>query len=66
MRNYKEIPLWANISPEEWNDWKWQLDNRIMSVCRDYSHRYCCSGKFTPEDNTRVSRNAKKISAFVY
>ncbi|MDD5015450.1 MAG: lysine 2,3-aminomutase [Atribacterota bacterium] len=32
MRNYKEIPLWAKISPEEWNDWKWQLDNRIMSV----------------------------------
>jgi len=32
MRNYKEIPLWANVSPEEWNDWKWQLDNRIMSV----------------------------------
>ncbi|MBE3095160.1 MAG: lysine 2,3-aminomutase, partial [Actinobacteria bacterium] len=32
MRNYKEMPLWANISPEEWNDWKWQLNNRIMSV----------------------------------
>ncbi len=32
MRNYKEIPLWANISQEKWNDWKWQLDNRIMSV----------------------------------
>jgi len=32
MRNYKEMPLWANISPEEWHDWKWQLDNRIMSV----------------------------------
>jgi len=31
MRNYKEIPLRANISPEEWNDWKWQLNNRIMS-----------------------------------
>jgi len=32
MRNYKEIPLWANVSPEEWNDWKWQLKNRVMSV----------------------------------
>ncbi len=31
MRNYKEIPLRVNISPEEWNDWKWQLNNRIMS-----------------------------------
>ena len=32
MRNYKEIPLWDNVSQEEWNDWKWQLANRIMSV----------------------------------
>lgn len=31
-RNYREIPLWAGVSPEEWNDWKWQLRNRITSV----------------------------------
>ncbi|MBB6062433.1 lysine 2,3-aminomutase [Thermosipho japonicus] len=32
MRNYKEIPLWKNVSEEEWNDWKWQIRNRITDV----------------------------------
>jgi len=32
VRNYKEIPIWADVSQEEWNDWRWQLKNRIMSV----------------------------------
>lgn len=31
-RDYREIPLWADVSPDEWNDWKWQLRNRITSV----------------------------------
>ncbi|RDI92575.1 lysine 2,3-aminomutase YodO family protein [Thermosipho africanus Ob7] len=32
MRNYKEIPLWKNVSEEEWNNWKWQIRNRITDV----------------------------------
>ncbi|MBU1157828.1 MAG: lysine 2,3-aminomutase [Candidatus Thermoplasmatota archaeon] len=32
MRSYKDIPLWKDVTPEEWNDWKWQLRNRITSV----------------------------------
>ncbi|WP_128425170.1 lysine 2,3-aminomutase [Gudongella oleilytica] len=32
MRNYKDIPLWSNVAPEEWNDWKWQVRNRITDV----------------------------------
>ncbi|TSA49707.1 lysine 2,3-aminomutase [archaeon] len=31
-RNYKDIPLWANVSEADWNDWEWQLRNRITSV----------------------------------
>jgi len=31
-RHFKEIPLWRNVTEEEWNDWKWQLRNRIMDV----------------------------------
>jgi lysine 2,3-aminomutase len=31
-RNFKEIPLWKDVSAAEWNDWKWQLRNRITSV----------------------------------
>jgi len=29
---YNEIELWKDVKPEEWNDWKWQVENRIDSV----------------------------------
>ena len=32
MRDYKEISLWSDVTPEEWNDWKWQVRNRITDV----------------------------------
>jgi len=32
MRSRKDIPLWKNIKDEEWNDWKWQLRNRVTTV----------------------------------
>lgn len=32
MRNYKTIPLWQNISEEQWNDWNWQIKNRITTL----------------------------------
>ncbi|HCP07602.1 MAG TPA: lysine 2,3-aminomutase, partial [Synergistaceae bacterium] len=32
MRDRKEIPLWKGVSDQEWNDWKWQLANRITTV----------------------------------
>jgi len=31
-RHYTEIPLWKNVTEEQWNDWKWQLRNRITDV----------------------------------
>lgn len=31
MRDYREIPLWKDVRPEEWNDWHWQVANRITS-----------------------------------
>ncbi len=31
-RDYREIPLWKNVSEEEWNDWGWQLQHRITST----------------------------------
>jgi len=31
MRNYKDIPLWNHVSEAEWNDWKWQVRNRITN-----------------------------------
>jgi lysine 2,3-aminomutase len=32
IRNYKEIPIWKDISEEKWNDWKWQFENRITTI----------------------------------
>ncbi len=32
MRNYKEIDLWKDVDKEDWNDWRWQLRNRITSA----------------------------------
>ncbi len=32
MRDYREIPLWKDVTPEEWNDWHWQVRNRITTL----------------------------------
>jgi lysine 2,3-aminomutase len=32
MRSYKEIPLWKDVSKKDWDDWQWQLRNRITTV----------------------------------
>ncbi len=32
MAYYNETELWKDVTPEEWNDWKWQLRNRINDV----------------------------------
>lgn len=31
-RNWKDIEAWKSVSEEEWNDWKWQVANRITTV----------------------------------
>jgi lysine 2,3-aminomutase len=32
MRPYTEIPLWKDVTPEQWGDWKWQARNRVTKV----------------------------------
>lgn len=32
MRSYKDIELWKDITEEQWNDWHWQVQNRITDV----------------------------------
>ncbi|HYM79023.1 MAG TPA: KamA family radical SAM protein [Candidatus Dormibacteraeota bacterium] len=31
-RDYRSIPLFADVSDSEWNDWKWQLRHRITTI----------------------------------
>ncbi len=30
--NYKDIPLFKDVTEEEWNDWKWQMRNAIRDI----------------------------------
>ncbi|MDR1571649.1 MAG: lysine 2,3-aminomutase [Clostridiales Family XIII bacterium] len=32
MRNWKDVPLWKDVSDKDWNDWRWQIRNRLGSV----------------------------------
>jgi lysine 2,3-aminomutase len=32
MRDYRDITLWKDAKEEDWNDWRWQLANRITTV----------------------------------
>ena len=34
MRDYNQIELFKNVTPEEWNDWHWQVKNRITTVAQ--------------------------------
>ncbi|MCX8131961.1 MAG: lysine 2,3-aminomutase [Clostridia bacterium] len=31
-RNYHEIELWRDVTEEQWQDWRWQLSNRITTI----------------------------------
>ena len=31
-RDYKTISLWEDVTEEQWNDWQWQVRNRITDV----------------------------------
>ena len=32
MRSHNEIDKWSTITDEQWNDWHWQISNRITTV----------------------------------
>ncbi|MCR4398344.1 MAG: lysine 2,3-aminomutase [Firmicutes bacterium] len=32
MRDFRRIPLWRDVAESEWNDWRWQVRNRITTV----------------------------------
>lgn len=32
MKDYREIDLWNGVPEKEWNDWHWQMRNRVTSI----------------------------------
>ena len=32
MRKHTDIPLWKDVASEDWNDWRWQLKNRVTKL----------------------------------
>lgn len=32
QRDYRAIPIWQNVSLKDWQDWRWQIANRITSL----------------------------------
>jgi len=31
-RSFRNIPLWKNVTKEQWQDWNWQMANRITTI----------------------------------
>ena len=32
QRDYRQIPIWRNVTQGEWNNWRWQIANRISDL----------------------------------
>ena len=32
IRNFRDIELWKDVTDEQWNDWHWQIENRITTL----------------------------------
>ncbi len=32
MIDYRKIALWQNVLPEQWQDWRWQVHNRLTTL----------------------------------
>jgi lysine 2,3-aminomutase len=56
MRSYKDIPLWKDVSENDWNDWKWQIRNRITTV--DQLKQVV---NLTPEEEAGVHESLKVL-----
>lgn len=55
-RHYSEIPLWKSVTPEQWNDWRWQVANRITTV--DQLRQVI---NLTPEEEEVISGSLNKL-----
>ena len=56
MDDYRRIPLWKDVASEDWEDWHWQLRNRIYTVdqLRQVLH-------LTPEEEEACSKKQGRL-----
>ena len=56
MRSYKEVSLWKDVTKKEWNDWTWQVRNRVTTVeeLKEIVH-------LTPEEEEGVAQSLKVL-----
>lgn len=50
-RNWKDIPMFKDVTDEQWNDWHWQVDNRISTV-----EQIKQIVNLTPEEESDISK----------
>ncbi len=56
MRSYKEVSLWKNVTKKEWEDWTWQVRNRVTTV--DELKQIV---NLTPEEEQGVAQSLKVL-----
>lgn len=56
MRNYRDIEIWKDVTEEEWNDWHWQVRNRITTL--DQLKKVA---ELTPEEEEGVKEALKTL-----
>ncbi len=54
--SYRRVPLWKDVSPEEWEDWQWQLRNRIYTV-----EQLQQVIRLTPEEKSAVAKKEGRL-----
>lgn len=52
MRNYKDIPLWKDVTEQQWNSWAWQVQHRITDL-----ETLKKVAKLTPEEEEGVKKS---------
>ena len=55
-RHYQKTSLYKNVTPEDWNDWKWQMANRITSI-EDLEQVL----SFSPDERQDINRGLQRL-----
>lgn len=56
MRNYRDIDMWRNVTQAQWDDWHWQVRNRITTL---EDLKQVCN--LTPEEEEGVKKSLEVL-----